>query len=96
MSKRNIIFIIILSAFLYFIHTGTVKAHDTGKVVTDETARLLHQLTINITNQIFRDLHILLKPRYIKLSAHWKVRGGITTFIEVKKNKSGWRNNNKY
>tara|TARA_B100000282_G_C31420798_1_gene348977 strand:- start:187 stop:555 length:369 start_codon:yes stop_codon:yes gene_type:complete len=50
----------------------------------------------DVTNQIFRDLHILLKPRYIKLSAHWKVRGGITTFIEVKKNKSGWRNNNKY
>lgn len=60
MSKRNIIFIIILSAFLYFIHTGTVKAHDTGKVVTDETARLLHQLTINITNQIFRDMPAIL------------------------------------
>ena len=60
MSKRNIIFIIILSAFLYFIHTGTVKAHDTGKVVGDETARLLHQLTINITNQIFRDMPAIL------------------------------------
>ena len=60
MSKRNIIFIIILSAFLYFIHTGTVKAHDTGKVVTDETARLLHQLTINITDEIFRNLPAIL------------------------------------
>ena len=63
MSKRNIIFIIILSAFLYFIHTGTVKAHDTGKVVVtymDNTERLLHQLTINITNQIFRDMPAIL------------------------------------
>ena len=63
MSKRNIIFIIILSAFLYFIHTSTVKAHDTGKVVVtymDNTERLLHQLTINITNQIFRDMPAIL------------------------------------
>ena len=60
MSKRNIIFIIILSAFLYFIHTGTVKAHDTGKVIGDETSRLIHQLTINLTNQIFRDMPAIL------------------------------------
>ena len=63
MSKRNIIFIIILSAFLYFIHTGTVKAHDTGKVVVtymDITERLLHQLTINITDEIFRNLPAIL------------------------------------
>ena len=30
--------------------TYGVKAHDTGEVVKDETARLIHQLTINITH----------------------------------------------
>ena len=63
MSKRNIIFVIILSAFLYFIHTSTLKTHDTGKVVVtymDNTERLLHQLTINITDEIFRNLPAIL------------------------------------
>ena len=48
----------------------------------------------DVTNQIFNDLHIITKPRYMKLNAHWKVRGGITTRVEVKRAKSGWRNNN--
>ena len=48
----------------------------------------------DVTNQIFNDLHAVTKPRYMKLNAHWKVRGGITTRVEVKRMKSGWRNNN--
>jgi len=48
----------------------------------------------DVTNQIFDDLHAITKPRYMKLNAHWKVRGGITTRVEVKRTKSGWRNNN--
>ncbi len=48
----------------------------------------------DVTNQIFNDLHAITKPRYMKLNAHWKVRGGITTRVEVKKTKAGWRNNN--
>ena len=48
----------------------------------------------DVTNQIFNDLHATTKPRYMKLDAHWKVRGGITTRVEVKRSKSGWRNNN--
>ena len=48
----------------------------------------------DVTNQIFNDLHTLTKPRYMKLNAYWKVRGGITTRVEVKRTKSGWRNNN--
>ena len=48
----------------------------------------------DVTNQIFNDLHAITKPRYMKLTAHWKVRGGITTRVEVKRMKSGWRNNN--
>mgnify|MGYP006214362151 FL=1 len=48
----------------------------------------------DVTNQIFNDLHAITKPRFMKLNAHWKVRGGITTRVEVKRMKSGWRNNN--
>ena len=48
----------------------------------------------DVTNQIFNDLNAITKPRYMNLDAHWKVRGGITTRIEVKRSKSGWRNNN--
>ena len=48
----------------------------------------------DVTNQIFSDLHATTRPRYMKLDAHWKVRGGITTRIEVKRSKSGWKNNN--
>ena len=48
----------------------------------------------DVTNQIFNDLNAITKPRYMKLDAHWKVRGGITTRIEVKRSKSGWKNNN--
>tara|TARA_A100001035_G_scaffold261152_1_gene239891 strand:+ start:473 stop:841 length:369 start_codon:yes stop_codon:yes gene_type:complete len=48
----------------------------------------------DVTNQIFDDLHTVTKPRYMRLNALWKVRGGITTRVEVKKTKSGWRNNN--
>ena len=38
----------------------------------------------DVTNQIFNDLHTITKPRYMNLNAHWKVRGGITTRVEVK------------
>ena len=47
-----------------------------------------------VSNQIFSDIYSLIKPRYMKLDAHWKVRGGITTRVEIKKTKSGWRNKN--
>ena len=48
----------------------------------------------DVSNQIFNDLNSITKPRFMKLDAHWKVRGGITTRIEVKRSKSGWKNNN--
>ena len=48
----------------------------------------------DVSNQIFSDIYSLIKPRYMKLDAHWKVRGGITTSVEIKKTKSGWRNKN--
>jgi len=50
----------------------------------------------DITNQIFNDLYGLVKPRFMRIDAHWKVRGGITTYVEVKKSKSGWKNTNNF
>ena len=50
----------------------------------------------DITNQIFDDLYGLVKPRFMRIDAHWKVRGGITTYVEVKKSKSGWKNTNNF
>ena len=37
-----------------------VKAHDTGEVVKDETARLIHQLAINLTHEMFRSMPAIL------------------------------------
>tara|TARA_Y100001936_G_scaffold110477_1_gene108641 strand:- start:1015 stop:1383 length:369 start_codon:yes stop_codon:yes gene_type:complete len=50
----------------------------------------------DITNQIFNDLYGLIKPRFMRIDAHWKVRGGITTYVEVKKSKLGWKNSNNF
>ena len=48
----------------------------------------------DITNKIFNHLFTLIKPRFMKINAHWKVRGGITTHVEIKKKKNGWKNTN--
>ena len=43
--------------------TYNAQAHDTGKFTvsyTDNTERLLHQLTINITDELFRHLPAIL------------------------------------
>ena len=49
----------------------------------------------DVTNMIFKDLYLLVKPRFMRLNAHWKVRGGITTNIEVqRKSKKGLENIN--
>ena len=46
----------------------------------------------DITNKIFSHLFTLIKPRFMKIHANWKVRGGITTYVEIKKKKNGWKN----
>ena len=46
----------------------------------------------DITNKIFNHLFTLIKPRFMKINAHWKVRGGITTYVEIKIKKNGWKN----
>ena len=43
-SMKKLVFACLLCWGLFF--TYGVKAHDTGEVVKDETARLIHQLTI--------------------------------------------------
>ena len=48
----------------------------------------------DITNKIFNHLFMLIKPRFMMINAHWKVRGGITTYVEIKKKKNGWKNIN--
>ncbi len=48
----------------------------------------------DVTNKIFTHLYSLIKPRFMMINAHWKVRGGITTYVEIKKMKNGWKNKN--
>jgi len=44
-----------------------------------------------VTNQILDDLITLLKPRYIRLAAHFYVRGGIFTNVVTEHRKTGWK-----
>jgi len=48
----------------------------------------------DVSNKIFNHLFTLTKPRYMFINAHWKVRGGITTHVEIRKTKNGWNNKN--
>lgn len=43
-----------------------------------------------VANQILDDLVTVLKPRYIRLTARFFVRGGIFTNVIVDHRKSGW------
>ena len=38
------------------------------------------------TNNVLKDISMLIKPRYISVIGYWKVRGGIITTITTKKN----------
>jgi 7-cyano-7-deazaguanine reductase len=44
-----------------------------------------------VTNRILDDLTAALKPRYMRLTAKFYVRGGIFTNIVVEQRKSGWK-----
>ena len=61
----KMIFIITLTACLFYI--SQAKAHETGKVLDDETAKIIHQMTINITNEVFRNLPNILDSISAKL-----------------------------
>jgi 7-cyano-7-deazaguanine reductase len=43
-----------------------------------------------ITNQILNSLSSLTKPRFMRLTAEWNVRGGIYTQVVVDYRKPGW------
>lgn len=44
-----------------------------------------------VTNQIVDDLVYALKPRYIRLTARFYVRGGIFTNVVAEHRKKGWK-----
>lgn len=46
-----------------------------------------------VTNRILNDLVKVLAPRYLRLSAHFYVRGGIFTTVVVEHATRGWRRN---
>ena len=43
-----------------------------------------------VTNQILDDLVAVMKPRYMRLTAKFYVRGGIFTNVIVEHRKKGW------
>ena len=44
-----------------------------------------------VTNRILDDLVGALKPRFMRLTAHWYVRGGLFTTVVAEHRKRGWR-----
>ena len=44
-----------------------------------------------VTNSILNDIVAATKPRYVRITARWNVRGGITTNIVAEHRKKGWR-----
>ncbi len=47
-----------------------------------------------ISNQILNDLATLLKPRFMRLTGAFRVRGGITTTVTVEHRQDGWEPSN--
>ena len=44
-----------------------------------------------VTNRILNDLVKATKPRFMRLTAEWYVRGGIYTTVVVEHRKKGWK-----
>jgi 7-cyano-7-deazaguanine reductase len=44
-----------------------------------------------VTNKILDDLVRALKPRFVRLTARWYVRGGIFTTVVAEHRKRGWK-----
>ncbi len=44
-----------------------------------------------VSNKILDDLAALTKPRFMRLTARWYVRGGIFTNVIVEHRKKGWK-----
>ena len=57
-NMKKLVIVCLFCWALFF--TYGVKAHETGEVVKDETARLIHQLTNNITHELFKRMPAIL------------------------------------
>ena len=44
-----------------------------------------------VTNRVLDDLAAALKPRFLRVTARWYVRGGIVTTVVAEHRKRGWR-----
>jgi 7-cyano-7-deazaguanine reductase len=44
-----------------------------------------------VTNKILEDLASAMKPRFLRLTAKWYVRGGIFTTVVAEHRKRGWK-----
>jgi 7-cyano-7-deazaguanine reductase len=44
-----------------------------------------------VTNDIAADLVAAIKPRFLRVTARWNIRGGITTHVVVEHRKKGWK-----
>ena len=44
-----------------------------------------------ITNDILSDIVKVTKPRFIRITARWNVRGGIYTNVVAEHRKKGWK-----
>jgi 7-cyano-7-deazaguanine reductase len=44
-----------------------------------------------VTNDIASDMVAAIDPRYLRITARWNVRGGITTHVVVEHRKKGWK-----
>ena len=44
----------------------------------------------DVTNRVLNDLVDVLNPRYMEVDAKWFVRGGITTYVNVRHRQHGW------
>ena len=62
---KKLVFVSLFCWAAFFSYNA--KAHETGKVLDDETAKIIHQMTINITNEVFKDIPNILDSISAKL-----------------------------
>ena len=79
-------------------------AHFTIEIVADRLCVELKSLKLyfwsyrnqgafheSVTNAIVDDIVRAIKPRFLRISADWYVRGGIRTFVIAEQRKKGWK-----
>jgi 7-cyano-7-deazaguanine reductase len=79
-------------------------AHFTIEMVADKVCIELKSLKLyfwsyrnvgafheKVTNEILDDIVAAAKPRFVRISARWNVRGGIYTNVVAEHRKKGWK-----